>query len=361
MTKNGMTLLAFAASVLFSTSTMAADLKPVTIAVGTSALDVSYPMLTLAKTLGYWKDEGLEVSLEPVGASLQAVQQMVGGNATFAQVNASVVIQSNVTNKLPLRLVMNNSVTDWNVAVPADSAIKSAQDMKGKTIGVFSLATGGIPLLKSYLKQNGVDPDKDVSLIPLGLGAAPVQALRSGQVDGLLYWGSATARFENAGLELRKIAPAEWRALPDYSLSTLQSTIEKDPDLVVKIARGMAKAEVFAMANPECAVKLHWKNYPATKPTGADAETLMKWDLNNIGVAVTGFQDANKLNGGQYWGNVGVTGVANLQTFLSSTKVIEGELPAETYIAGIPDLAKKANDFDAAAIRATATACKFDL
>ena len=60
--------------------------KKVSIAVSTTVLNVSYPMLTLPLTLGYWRDEGYDVDLFPVGASLQTIQQLVGGNADFGEV-----------------------------------------------------------------------------------------------------------------------------------------------------------------------------------------------------------------------------------------------------------------------------------
>jgi ABC-type nitrate/sulfonate/bicarbonate transport system substrate-binding protein len=143
--------------------------------------------------------------VQPVGASLQAIQQMVAGNADFAEVNASAVVQSNPKNNLPVRVVMDNGVIDWAVAVNVDGPIKSITDLKGKTIGVFSLATGGVAYLNTYLRANGLDPGKDVDLVPLGLGAPPVEALRSGKVQGLLYWAAAISTFENAGLKLRKL------------------------------------------------------------------------------------------------------------------------------------------------------------
>jgi len=59
--------------------------QKVRLAVGTTVLNVGYPMLTLAVTLGYWKEEGYDVELLPVGASLQAIQQMVAGNAEVAE------------------------------------------------------------------------------------------------------------------------------------------------------------------------------------------------------------------------------------------------------------------------------------
>src|SRR5262245_49431347 len=199
------------------------------LAVGTTVLNVGYPMVTLPVTLGYWKAEGYDVDVQPVGASLQAIQQMVAGNATFAEVNASAVIQANTKNDLPVRIVLSNGVIDWSLAVDADGPIKSIKDIKGKTIGVFSLATGGIAYLNTYLRANGIDPAKDVDFVPLGLGAPPVEALRSGKVQGLLYWAAAVSTFENAGLKLRKLVGDDWRSYPDYSLSTMQATIDKNP------------------------------------------------------------------------------------------------------------------------------------
>src|ERR1700759_4653454 len=166
-------------------------LKKIHLAGGTSVLNIGYPMLTLARTLGYWKAEGYDVELMPVGASLQAIQQMVGGNAEFAEVNASVITRGSVKNDLPLRIVEANGVIDWSVAVAADGPIKSAKDLKGKTIGVFSLATGGIAYFNSFLRASGLDPARDIEMVPLGLGVPPVEAMKSGKVQAILYWAAA--------------------------------------------------------------------------------------------------------------------------------------------------------------------------
>jgi NitT/TauT family transport system substrate-binding protein len=344
--------------VLTGSQSSAAELKRVTIAVGTTVLDVSYSDLTLPLTLGYWRQEGYDVDLEPVGASLQAVQQMVAGNAQFAEINASAIIQSNVENGLPLRFAMVNGVNDWTISVLASSDMRDARGLKGKTIGVFSLATGGIALMNAFLANNGLNPKTDVSLVPLGLGAAPVEALRTGKVDALLYWGGATARFENAGLALRKFAPADWRQYPDYSLSIMQKTADADPAIAIAIARGIAKASVFAIANPECAVKLHWARYPETKPTGAPEDTLFKWDLNNLGMTISVLSDAFTINGGKYWGNADPAGIARLQDFLQASGLVHGALAPADYLLRIPDFYQKVNDFDADAVRDAARKCE---
>jgi NitT/TauT family transport system substrate-binding protein len=334
-------------------------LKKVRIAVGTSVLNIGYPMLTLPVSLGYWKQEGYDVEVLPVGASLQAIQQMVAGNAEFAEVNSSVIIQSNTKNDIPVRVAMTNGIIDWAIAVDADGPIKSVKDLKGKTIGVFSLATGGIAYMQSYLRANGLNPDRDVELVPLGLGAPPVQALKTGKVQGLLYWAAAIAAFENAGLKLKKLVGDDWRSYPDYSLSVMEGTAAKDPNLVIGIVRGMAKATVFAFANPDCARKLHWSHYPATKATGADEPTLIKWDLNTQQAQLDSMIDAFKLNGGKYYGAMDPAAYDRLEKFMLEAKQIDKTMPAEKLLVAIPDLSKKANDFDAKAIEADAKACKY--
>jgi NitT/TauT family transport system substrate-binding protein len=350
---------AVAAIIALAATAQAAEkpLQKVRIGVGTSVLNVGYPMLTLAASLGYWKEEGYDVELFPAGASLQAIQQMVGGNAEFAEVNASAIVQSNAKNDLPVRAVMGNGVIDWAVAVDADGPVKSVKDLKGKTLGVFSLATGGIAYLNSYLRANGLDA-RDLEMVPLGLGAPPVEALRSGKVQGLLYWASALASFENTGLKLRKLYGDDWRGYPDYSLSTMQGTIDKDPALVTGIARGMAKATVFALANPDCARKLHWAHYPSTKPTGADEATLVKWDLNIQQAQLDSMADAFRLNGGKLWGNIDPVGFDRLVAFMLAAKQIDKTVPAKDMVIAIPDFFTKINAFDVKSVEESAKACK---
>jgi NitT/TauT family transport system substrate-binding protein len=346
---------------LAATASFAQQKPPqkIRLAVGTTVLNVGYPMLTLAVTLGYWKEEGYDVELLPVGASLQAIQQMVAGNAEFAEVNASVIVQSNVRNDLPVRIVMANGVIDWAVAVDADGPIKSVKDLKGKTLGVFSLATGGIAYLNSYLRANGLDPARDVEMVPLGLGAPPVEALRTNKVQGLLYWAAAVSTFENAGLKLRKLIGDDWRSYPDYSMSTMQATIDRDPAVVIAMARGAAKATVFALANPDCARKLHWARYPSTKPTGADEATLIRWDMNNQQAQLDSLSDGYKLNGGKLWGNVDPASFDRLVEFMLAAKQIDKTMPAKDMAVGIPEFFTKVNAFDVKAIEDSAKACKF--
>ncbi|MBL8702200.1 MAG: ABC transporter substrate-binding protein [Alphaproteobacteria bacterium] len=332
-------------------------LRKVKIAVGTTNLNIAYPWLTLPVALNYWREEGYDVEVLPVGASLQALQQMVAGNVDFAQLNSSVVIQANIVNDVPVRVVMNNGVIDWSLSVLDDGPIKSVKDLKGKAIGVFSLATGGIAFMRSYLKANGMNPDADVQLIPVGLGAPPIEALRSNRVHALLFWASAQAGFENAGLKLRYLRADDWATYPDFTFSTLQKTVQGDAAMVEAIARGAAKATEFVMASPDCQRRLHWAKWPTTKPTGADEATLARWDLNNLNAQLDSMRAAHAMNGGKLWGRATPEAYGRIQDFMKEAGLITKTIDPKTYMIGIPDFYERINRFDAAAVRASASAC----
>jgi NitT/TauT family transport system substrate-binding protein len=338
----------------------AQDLKKVKIGVATRVLNITYPWLMMPQVLGYWKEEGYDVEVFPIGGSLAVVQQLVGGGVDIGQVNSSAIIQGRADKGIPLRVLTTNATVGWSLSVKSDSPIKTVADFKGKKIGVFSLASGGIPLLKSYLKQNGIDPETDIQLIAVGAGAPPALALRSDRVDGLMFWGSATVGFQNAGLSLRQFFDPVWRTYPDFSLTTLESTVEGRREMLEAITRGAAKASVFTEANPDCVRKLQWQNWPDTKPKGdKDEATLIKWDLNLLGAQQASMRNARALNKDGAWSGASEDGYNRYQTFLVDNTLVKKRLPAVQYLIGDPGFYKRVNNFDHAAIAAAAKACNF--
>jgi len=333
--------------------------KKVKIAMGARVISIAYPWLTLPQAMGYWKEEGLDVEVVAVGGSLEAIQQLAAGNVDFAQVNSSVVVQSNANNKMTIRSVMLNTVNDWSVVALDDGPIKSMKDFKGKAIGVPALSTGGMPMLKEILQANGLVPDSDVSIVAVGFGAPAYEAIKSNKVQGLMFFQAAIAGFENFGGKFRYFHGADWRQQPDFSLNTLQKTVDADPKMVEGIVRGAVKGSVFSFANPDCVRRVQWKTWPDTKPSGQNLaeETKVSWDLNNLKAQQMGMKEAFELAGGKLWGNYRPQDYAVLQDFLLRANLIKAKVPNDSLIAAIPGLFEKANSFDHAALEAQAKAC----
>jgi NitT/TauT family transport system substrate-binding protein len=357
-------LVAFVAALMAlvaGVSTVEAQTPPkkVKIAMGARVINVAYPWLTMPQAMGYWKQEGLDVEVIPVGGSLEAIQQLAAGNVDFAQVNSSVVVQSNANNRMTLRSVMMNTVNDWSVVAMEDGPIKTMKDFKGKAIGVPALSTGGMPMLKELLQTNGLTPDTDVAIVAVGFGAPAYEAIKSGKVQGLMFFQAAIAGFENFGGKFRYFHGADWRQQPDFSLNALQKTIDTDPKMVESIVRGSAKGAVFSFANPDCVRRMHWKTWPDTKPAGQNMteETQIKWDMNNLKAQQAGMMDSYKLGGGKLWGNYPPATYGVLQDFLMRANLIKAKVPNDSLIVNIPGFFEKANAFDHKAIEDQAKAC----
>jgi len=355
-------LAAFFASLLGvslgSQAQTAKPLTPVTIALGTQVVNLTYPWLTLPIALGYWRDEGYDVKIVTVSGSLQGIQQMVAGGVDFAQLNSTGMIQANTENNVAVRGLMGTGVIDWGVGVMQDGPIKSVADLKGKKIGIFSLGTGGLPLLKGYLKANGINPDSDVQIIATGAGAPALEALRSDRVQALMFWGSALTGFQNAGTKLRIMTDPVWPTMPDFTFGTMQKTIDANPAMVEAIARGVAKATLFAVTNPDCVRQIHWKNFPSTKPTGADEATLIKNDLALLNTQLDTMRAAYTLHGGKQIGAMSPAAYERMQAFMFKEGLIKTTIPVGTMLINKPGFLEAINRFDDKAVIEAAKACK---
>jgi NitT/TauT family transport system substrate-binding protein len=160
--------------------------------------------------------------------------------------------------------------------VPEGSSIKTIAELKGKKIGVPSFGSGGLTYGKAYVRAAGLDPDKDVTFIPIGSGSQAVGAVRQKIVDAVAFWNVANVRFELAGLKLRDLDIGEkFRALPDLSLIAKNDTIKNNPKMLIGFARAVSKAVDFTRANPEAAVYITWKVYPESRSKEADPQKAL--------------------------------------------------------------------------------------
>lgn len=340
-----------------SSAGQAESLQKVTIGVGTQVLNVTYPWLMMPKTLGYWADQGLDVTVVPVNGSLGAAQMLAAGTIDFAQMNAGAAIQTNAKTGLDLKLVMTNTPLDWSVVAPADSGIQTPADLEGKTVGMLSVGTAGNALLRSYLTENGVNPD-GVAVVATGAGAPALLALQNGSVDALMFWASMNLTFENMGADLTYLFSEDWRKMPDFSLVARQSLINEDPEMVEKIVRGAVMGTAFAMASPDCTRLTHWQAYPDTKPGGApDEATAAHWDDRALALTLSAIENVRTASGGSYWGAVPMEGLDLLQDYLVATDQIAASQPPENFVISVPEFFETVNDIDFDGIQADAQTC----
>jgi NitT/TauT family transport system substrate-binding protein len=226
--------------------------------------------------LGYWKAEGLDLEVTTIEGSTAGVQQLGAGNIQFATVGPEVALIAREKGVKVKAFYVVSGVTIFRVVVPHDSPIQSVAELRGKTIGVSALTSGAVPVAKALLAWGGLDPDKDVKWLAVGTGGPAAVALGQKSVDAMALWGDFQASLENRGLQFRQLTAPFMKDLLGQVVIAREDFLADHPDVAVAFARGLAKATLFGLSNPEAAVRIHWKAYPQTRPTGHDEARLLR-------------------------------------------------------------------------------------
>lgn len=317
----------------------------VTIAIGTTVLDASQANNTSVPiATECWKREGLDVTIQPTNSS-SAMQAVLSDQAQFVNMGPGAAILARAKGA-PIKAVYLNMRRNFQFPVVlADSEIQSIEDFKGKTIGVISYGAQLVEIIKGMLADAGLDPNKDVTFVETGAGAQAIAALTSGRVDVWGTWDSQIATAENMGIKLRRFTtPAAEKLVFGGSYFVRDDYIEKHPEIIRKVLRCVAQGSALVLANPEGAVKAHWRVYPSSKPTNlSDADALAQ-ALNLIKVRSEFIQlDAN-----ERWGEFPADAAKTMVQFMRTNGRVKGELDPETLYTN--QFVDAVNDFDAKAI-----------
>jgi len=227
-------------------------------------------------TLGYWKDAGLDVEVKPFSGSTGATQVVISGAAEFTMGSPEALLVG-IQEGAKIKAVYNHVREPiYTIAVIKDSPITKLEDLKGKTIGVLSLSSGATAVAKAMLRSVNFDPEKEVKWLPVGLGPQAANALSSKQVDAIAMWDWAYATLENLGFQFRHFETPQTASLLSLMLITNDAFLNANRTAAVSFAQGIAKGALFALTNPEAAVRIHWAMYPASKPINIPEDQALR-------------------------------------------------------------------------------------
>lgn len=251
------------------------------IGMANSVMTVTYPYITNAQQLGFFKQEGIKVEVLMGQGSPQILSLLVAGTAEIVFCNPEPVIQLHVDRSLPVKSIFVVLQSQYILSVPEDSPIQSVQDLKGKRIGMFS-PQSGIDYLKARLQDAKLTVD-DITIVPTAFGGQTMVAVRQKQVDAILYWSDALLMMRYGGLKLRDLPKADWEeGLYQYVAATTEDVISKKPEALRRALRAMAQGQMFFALSPEKTVEAFWKQYPDQAPRPDGREKAMDQNLARV-------------------------------------------------------------------------------
>lgn len=236
----------------------------------------------IATKLGWYEKLGVKVELVPLPGSGDCAKFVATGETLLALPSVEPVIVMRAQGAKIKTFYTAYLGNIYGIAVPAESKVQSIADLKGKKIGVIGMASAGAIIVRALAKENGMDPDKDVSVVVAGEAGQTAALLRNGSVDALSQFDTQYALVENAGVKLRRLKHPSIDRFPSNGFIALESTLKDKRKEAVAIAQGYAMGTLFALNNPEAAIRLMWEMWPQTKSTSKDEATALKQDISTL-------------------------------------------------------------------------------
>ncbi len=206
---------------------------------------------------GYYKQEGLDVTIEPGGPMIIGDQQVASGAATFAM-GASDQLLVSVSHGLPLVAVAATMQRDPQcLIVHADSPVHSFADLNGHAVAVKPGSIWFQFLVKKYKLDN-------VREIPATYSIANFVADPSYIQQAFVTSEPYFAR--KAGAEVRMLTVSDAGYTPYRVYYTSQSFVKEHPDIVAKFVRASTRGWRDYIADPSLADAEIGKLNPAMSP-----------------------------------------------------------------------------------------------
>ena len=245
--------------------------KPrLTIAVGGKNL-LYYLPLTIAEGQGYFKQEGLDVTIADFAGGSRALQAMIGGSADIVSGAFEHTINMQVKGQRLRAFALQGRAPQIVLGINPKTMpnFKSVAELKGKKLGVTAPGSSTNVLANFVLAKVGLKPG-DVSIIGVGTGSGAVAAMRTGQIDAISNLDPVITLLTRSGdlrivSDTRIVAEADkvfGGPMPAGCLYTQQSFLDKYPQTTQALANALVRADRWIQgAGPGDIIKAVPENY----------------------------------------------------------------------------------------------------
>jgi ABC-type nitrate/sulfonate/bicarbonate transport system substrate-binding protein len=208
--------------------------------------------IQIAIQAGIYKKYGFDVENIQVGSSATVVQALIAGEVDFAHVGAVPVVAA-VANGIDLKIiaVFMNRFNYLMVTLPE---LKKPQDLKGTTLAISRFGSGDEFATREALRRWGLDPDKDVRMLQVGLTVARMAALHGRHVQASLLSPPQVVEIQRAGLNVMADLSDLDVEYAHYSLATRGAMIAEKRPLVERFMKAYIEGIKFHRSHPDAVI-----------------------------------------------------------------------------------------------------------
>lgn len=224
--------------VSFNSHAAFAQLRKVRLAIPT--IDIVTLPLKMAQAKGFYQKEGLEVEIILIAGAL-GVRAVLGNSVEFSTASGSMLAAA--ARGVPVKLV-SVITTKPTFDLIAEPKIRSFQQLKGKPVAISTRGGTFEHITRLILERNGLDPDKDVTILALGRQDDLYLALKAGRIAAAIFSPPRSLLLIREGFSKLAVSGDYLPHYPIGGLGVTDDLIKKNPSVIQAFVnatlRGMA-------------------------------------------------------------------------------------------------------------------------
>jgi NitT/TauT family transport system substrate-binding protein len=236
-----------------SSTNIKEDIQSITIANWSQPITEATNLL-VDEEKGFFKEKGIDLTVIPGAGGGDAIKNILSGQADVAFTDpGSLYFALDQGEKL--KVIYNIYPQNvYNVVSLKESKIEKPEDLKGKTIGVYSLSSGTRQNLLVLLHKAGLS-EKDVNIVETGVSNfAP---LMKGQVDATAATDTGLFLAKQKGLGAVNVMDVkDYLNTPSDVFVVTEKTYEEKKDELKKFIEAYRASAEWMLSNPEEAASL---------------------------------------------------------------------------------------------------------
>jgi NitT/TauT family transport system substrate-binding protein len=185
---------------------------------------------------GLYKKYGLDVDLVLIRSASTITSALIAGEAPMIQLGGNGTIQAGLQGADTVNILTLVPIIPQSLVVTAD--IKSADDLRGKRVGVSRFGALSDLVIRRYLRKLGLDPAKDVTIVQIGGIPELVTAMKAGAISGGSLSPPALTVAKKAGFrELSDFESLDYK-YPAVTIASTRSFIQRSRPTALNFIRG---------------------------------------------------------------------------------------------------------------------------
>jgi NitT/TauT family transport system substrate-binding protein len=168
--------------------------------IGYSGTGITQYVLEMPRRLGIYRKNGLDPLIVYVGSGSLLSQALIGGSfdIAFSQGSEAMLARLRGADQRIVASVANR----FNHVYMTAPSITSIKQLKGKKIAVSRFGSGSHFMTNLVLREAGLDPERDVSVLQIGNSGSRLAAILTGSVDGTIMAADFIPQAKKEGLNV---------------------------------------------------------------------------------------------------------------------------------------------------------------